>query len=79
FIDHQTTLIKLTKNQCSLIEVSTNANGSQRFDLPANLQKQTGPTKTRKDSYSALVLGNWGLRCYFSLLKMPQKQKKSFT
>jgi ABC-type oligopeptide transport system ATPase subunit len=78
FVDHQTTLIKLTKNQCALIEVSTTATGMQRFDLPANLQKQTGPNKTRKDSYSALVLANWGLHCFFALLKTPEKKKSSF-
>lgn len=78
FIDHQTSIIKLTKNQCALIEVSTTANGTQRFDLPANLQKQTGPTKTRKDSYSSLLLANWGLKCYFAILKTPEKKKSTF-
>lgn len=78
FVDHQSDLIKLTKNQCSLIEVSTSATGMQRFDLPPNLQKQTGPNKTRKDSYSALVLANWGLRCFFAMLKTPEKKKSSF-
>jgi len=78
FVDRQSDLIKLTKTQCSLIEVSTTANGGQTFDLPSNLKKQTGPQKTRKDSYSTLVLANWGLRCFLAILKTPVKKKSSF-
>jgi hypothetical protein len=78
FIDNQSLVISKTKNQCALIEATTGATGTQRFDLPSNLQKQTGPTKTRKDSYSALVLANWGLICYFALLKTPEKKKNMF-
>ncbi len=78
FIDNQSFVIAKTKNQCALIEASTTSTGVQRFDLPASLQKQTGPDKARKDSYSVLVLGNWGLNCYFALLKTPEKRKNKF-
>lgn len=78
FVDNQSFVITKTKNQCALIEASTTSTGVQRFDLPASLQKQTGPDKARKDSYSALVLGNWGLNCYFSLLKTPEKKRNKF-
>jgi len=33
--------------------------------LPPNLRRQSGPDKARKDSYSALVLGNWMAKIYF--------------
>lgn len=78
FVDNQSFVIKQTKNQCATVEVTTTASGMQRFDLPSNLQKQTGPNKARKDSYSALVLANWGLQCFFAMLKSPQKKKSTF-
>lgn len=78
FLENQSLVINKAKNQCALIETSTTATGVQRFDLPASLQKQTGPDKPRKDSYSALVLGHWGIICYFALLKTPEKKKKTF-
>ena len=65
FIEHQSDMINLTKNECALIQITTTAQGTQTFDLPANLRRQTGPDKARKDSYSALVLANWMLKIYF--------------
>ena len=65
FIEHQSDMIALTKNECSLIQITTTAQGTQTFDLPSNLRRQTGPDKARKDSYSALVLANWMAKVYF--------------
>lgn len=65
FIEHQSDMINLTKNECALIQITTTAQGTQTFDLPANLRRQTGPDKARKDSYSALVLANWMSKIYF--------------
>jgi hypothetical protein len=47
------------------IEVTTNPQGSQSFNLPQNIKRQTGPNRARKDSYSALLLGNWFAKIYF--------------
>jgi hypothetical protein len=59
FIEHLSDMILLTKTECALIQITTSAQGMQNFDLPANLKRKSGPDKPRKDSYSALVLGNW--------------------
>ena len=65
FIEHQSDMIELTKNECALIQITTTSQGTQTFDLPANLRRQTGPDKARKDSYSALVLANWMAKIHF--------------
>ena len=65
FIEHQSDMIEMTKNQCALIQITTSSQGTQTFDLPPNLRRQTGPDKARKDSYSALVLANWMAKVYF--------------
>jgi len=64
FIEHQSDMIDLTKNECALIQITTTAQGTQTFDLPPNLRRQTGPDKARKDSYSALILANWMAKVY---------------
>ena len=68
FVEHQFDMINLIKGQCALIQVSTSASGTQTFDLPPNLKRQTGPEKARKDSYSALILGNWMIKLYYDMM-----------
>lgn len=65
FIEHQYDMINLTKEECALIQITTTPQGYQTFDLPPALKRQNGPSKTRKDSYSALVLANWISKIYF--------------
>lgn len=77
FLEHQVDMIKLTKKECGLIQVSSSPQGSQVFDLPANLKKQTGSNKTRKDSYSALVLANWGMKVYSDIMAAPVEEVES--
>lgn len=67
FVEHLSDMILLTKTECALIQITTSAQGMQNFDLPPNLKRKTGPDKPRKDSYSALVLGNWLVKIYFDL------------
>jgi hypothetical protein len=74
FIEHQTELIDLTKNECANINITTTAQGTQSFDLPPAMRKQTGPEKPRKDSYSALLLANWGRKCYETLVNTEEKK-----
>jgi hypothetical protein len=71
-IEHLKDTIDATKVQCALIQVSTTANGSQSFDLPYNLKKQRNADKARKDSYSAIVLGNWLMNIYFDMMATPE-------
>jgi hypothetical protein len=65
FVDHQYDMINYTKTQCALIQVASSPQGNQTFGLPHNLRRQSGPSKTRKDSYSALILGNWMIKTYY--------------
>ena len=77
FIDTQDSLVYQTKKQCALIEVKSTARGTQTFDLPLNLKRQTGPDKTRKDSYSALVLGNWMIKTYYDMVDAKENPVES--
>ena len=80
FIDHQKSIIELTKTECANIEVVSNPQGSQQFNLPQNLRRSTGPNRARKDSYSALLLGNWFAKIYFDSrhIKKSKKPEGSF-
>ena len=67
FVEHQKDMMDLIKVQCALIQITTSLQGTQSFDLPRNLRKQSGPDKARKDSYSALVLGNWAMNVFYDM------------
>jgi len=77
FVDHQADMIELVKAQCSLIIPTTTANGHQSFDLPPELKRQSGAEKTRKDSYSCLVLGNWMTKVYFDMMECQMQSVSS--
>ncbi len=79
FLDHQKTIIELTKTECANIEVVSNPQGSQSFQLPQNLKRQTGPNRARKDSYSALVLGNWFNKVFFDMGKVKAEKPPTAT
>lgn len=80
FVEHQVDMIEKTKSECALIQIKTTPQGTQTFDLPDNLRRQTGPEKTRKDSYSALVLGNWMIKVYYDMKNINQQDVvSSFT
>lgn len=79
-IEHLKDTIDATKVQCALIQLSTTSNGGQSFDLPYNLKKQRNADKARKDSYSALVLGNWAMNIYLDMMAAPEESAQvSFT
>ena len=67
-------MIDLAKSECALIQISTSPQGTQTFDLPLELRRQTGPDKLRKDSYSALVLGNWMIKVYYDMMHAPDDE-----
>ena len=77
FLDHQYDMVNYTKNQCALIQVTSTPQGTQTFGLPSNLRRQTGPSKTRKDSYSALVLGNWMVKTYYDMMNAQENSVES--
>jgi hypothetical protein len=78
-IDQQKSNIELTKSECANIEVTTNPQGSQSFNLPPKLRRQKGPNRARKDSYSALILGNWFAKVYFDSLHVKPEKKPTAT
>jgi hypothetical protein len=77
FIEHLKDSVDTIKVQCALIQVSSSTQGTQSFDLPLNLKKQRGADKARKDSYSALVLGNWMMSVYYDMMSTPQETVQS--
>jgi hypothetical protein len=77
FIEHLKDSVDTIKVQCALIQVSSSTQGTQSFDLPLNLKKQRGADKARKDSYSALVLGNWMMNVYYDMMSTPQETVQS--
>lgn len=80
FVEHQFDMVNLTKTQCALVQITTSPQGHQTFDLPQVLKRQTGPDKARKDSYSALVLGNWMVKIYYDMINCPAEEVySSFT
>ncbi|MAF25730.1 hypothetical protein CL634_09190 [bacterium] len=80
FIEHQYDTLELTKTECALIQITTSPQGTQTFNLPPNLKRQTGPDKSRKDSYSALVLGNWMVKIYYDFQNIAaQEAHATFT
>jgi len=78
-IDHQKYVVELTKSECANIEVIANPQGSQSFNLPQNLRRQKGPNRARKDSYSALVLGNWYAKVFFDAENALVEEKPDHT
>jgi hypothetical protein len=78
-LDQQKSNIELTKSECANIEVTTNPQGSQSFNLPQNIRRQKGPNRARKDSYSALILGNWFAKVYFDSLHIKPEKKPTAT
>ena len=77
-VEHLSENINSTKGQCALIQVYTSPQGHQTFNLPPELRKSTGPNKARKDSYSAIVLGNWGCKIYSDMIKAENVVRSTF-
>ena len=77
-IEVQDNLVHQTKKQCALIEVKTTAKGAQTFDLPQHLKRSTSVSRARKDNYTALMLANWGAKCYFDMLEHKSEDTATF-
>lgn len=69
FVEIQDKIIKDTKKQCALIEHDITSKGNISFELPGHMARMNGPDKPRKDNYSALMLGVWGVKQYFAMQK----------
>ena len=67
-IEEQDNLIYQTKKQCALIEVKSTARGTQTFDLPQHLKRNTSSNRARRDNYTTLMIGGWTLKCYYDII-----------
>lgn len=79
FIDEQDDLIKRTRNQCALIEFTTNSRGTESFSIPLKMQRGKGEMRARRDSYSAFLLANWAKKCYFDMINYKSDKPKRAT
>lgn len=78
FVNHQDALIDLVKKECALIQIKVSSLGNVSYDLPLHMKKQlTNPARCRKDSYSALVLGNWALKLYLEAQERPKDSEEA--
>lgn len=77
FVENLKDNIEATKTQCALIEVTSTPQGTQSFDLPLNLKRQRGANKARRDSYTALMLGNWGVSIFRDMNSLPAETIQS--
>ena len=79
-IDVQDDLIYQVKKQCALIEVKATIKGTQSFDLPQHLKRNTSANRARKDNYTTLMLGNWLFKSYKDMKSAPEEVKhETFT
>ena len=78
-LEDQDNLIYQTKKQCALVKFTTTARGNQGFELPQHLKRSSSPNRARKDNYTTLVLSNWLVRCYFDIMKSPEKTEEGFS
>lgn len=79
FIEHVGFMIDVTKKECALIEVSSNARGTQTFDLPSHLNNEKGAERARRDNYTSLLLATWMMKTWFEMRKLPQETAQTFT
>ncbi len=73
-IERQEFLISLTKTQCALIQDRATDGGHIAFGLPTNLKNQKGANKARKDLYTSLLIGSWGVSCYNDIMTLPDEK-----
>lgn len=78
-VDIQDNMVEQTIKQCSSIVVRSTPQGSQTFDLPQNLKRDSTVNRVRKDNYSALMLGCWGLKIYNEMKEFKGETKKPST
>jgi hypothetical protein len=79
FVIYQDAMMDLVKTECALIEVKASPLGHLTYDLPQHMTRnRKDERRSRKDSYSALWLGVWGLKIYLAMLEMPPPEDDTF-
>lgn len=78
FIEEQDVLMDLVKTECALIEVKVSSLGHMSYDIPQHMKRNNKKiSRVRRDSYSALLLGNWCLRIYLAAMKLPEEEQET--
>jgi hypothetical protein len=79
FIEQQDTLVDLVKKECALIQVNVSSLGNLSYDLPQHIKRSNkNKGRVRRDSFSALFLGNWALKLYLEAQERPMEQYDSY-
>lgn len=78
FIDNQEVLLKQTQYEAASIEVKTTARGVQSFDLPQMMKRDNNEDRMRRDSYTAMMLGCWCVKCYYDIVNTPVQTYEVF-
>lgn len=78
FCQHLDFLVEKTKTELSFIEMTSTSDGSVQFNLPQSLKRKKGPDRPRRDLYTALLLANWGRRCYYRIMEQPEESGYEF-
>ena len=74
FVEHQDDLIDLVKKECTLIEQKSSVSGHLTWDIPQHLKRNNkNRNRIRRDSYTALMVANWGLYIYLKSLEIPEE------
>lgn len=68
FIEWVDQSVQDTKTQLANIQMTSDSVGNFRFDLPKEMKMNKGKNKARRDSYTALFIGNYGRRCYWRVM-----------
>lgn len=75
FIEKQDALIDLVKVECAMIEIKISSLGNTSYDMPQHMKRgNKKKSRSRKDSYSALLLCAWCLRIYRRAMQLPQEE-----
>lgn len=77
FIEQQDILMDLVKKECGLIEMKSSGQGHLTWDLPQHLKRSNkGRNRLRRDSYTALLVANWGLYIYLGAMEIPEEPER---
>lgn len=78
FIDRLNNVIEMTKHELMLIEAVPGSNGQLTFRLPIKTKISDDPTRPRRDSYTALLLAVWGMKCYYEIHSAVEEEVSVF-
>jgi hypothetical protein len=78
YAEYQDYVIDLTKREMALIVVKVSINGNLSYDLPQEMKKLKGIGRPRRDNYTTMMLGNWGLKMYCEAMMLEDDFSHTF-